>query len=787
MREVKPTQKPVPSSDVKDLFFNSGKIDEWVNSLQHEYTDRFGECHKTAAGMEWVFNQLVERFKIESEQALLAAGYAPAGTFQEGAEIVSRNGTVLWKLPDGDGDHYRWDGDLPKQVPAGSTPQSTGGVGKGAWVSVGDASLRGDLSSIDSPVIVSGMPAGFLVKSSIASGVPVSAYPDFLTACMSEPVVIINENISIDDTTIPDNAKIEVLKIQNATLCLREYDLIFNLKKNLVIDMTNNGVIHLGLKKTLVTNDFASGVNVITVNDTTGLKVGDNLATSTIMGKWNNDVRGPNDAYNFIQSINGNSLTMLNTVDEGKTLYRNTWLGNARFGKAGLSFNGNANVTIMGGEIKEAKAGYYFRARDNIQAHCIDVKFSGQFLDGFEVTGKSSIYFTRGNIKGSYDPAKQLVAWDSEGDITFDGTQVHRGNFDVEVYHSVENMRHGKLRFINGARFNGSSLLPLKPDQTDTINGGTVGEHVTYLTDSLHVHTIPSGGVELIEFGSDCVFENYMRGATGTTYSGARGNISIGELKINNSHFDCAPFYFKSNSLEISIDEMQLNDVSVKRGWEGNYYPLGYTEGRAVIFNGTTKVNPNNLNDDNEVPREFIFDTLDVSGAGLIKLRSSAKIQKAISNGANVSFSGAVEGSNSINLVTLNDGVFTGISFMPETNLKGVYFSQGTDAFESIAALRNQSGSYHGVIKLSPHKSYGGTAGLCGDIVFNIINNSPEITVGNPSSTMLNQNSARWYQAPLGVEMTASNAVIKLKLVNNVLMINIKSQNTDIGVTSFVI
>ncbi|CAB5566546.1 Uncharacterised protein [Providencia rettgeri] len=142
MREIKPTQKDVPSSDVKDLFFNSGKIDEWVNSLQHEYTDRFGKCHKTAAGMEWILNKLVERFKIESEQALLAAGYAPAGTFQEGAEVVSRNGTVLWKLPDGDGDYYRWDGDLPKQVPAGSTPQSTGGVGKGVWVSVGDAALR---------------------------------------------------------------------------------------------------------------------------------------------------------------------------------------------------------------------------------------------------------------------------------------------------------------------------------------------------------------------------------------------------------------------------------------------------------------------------------------------------------------------------------------------------------------------------------------------------------------------------------------------------------------------
>ncbi|ENU1228681.1 hypothetical protein [Providencia rettgeri] len=716
-------------------------------------------------------------------------GYAPVDSFEKGATLTSRYQVLFWEEKRA---YFRWDGKLPKVIPPNSTPNETGGIKSadnsyGLWVDVGDASLRGDLSKQDSTVKIGGVNAEFLVKSAVSGGVPVSAYPDFFTACMNEPVVIVNENISIDDTTIPDNAKIEVLKIQNATLRLRGYDLVFNLKKDLVIDMTNNGVIHLGLKKTLVTNDFASGVNVITVNDTSELKVGDNLATSTIMGKWNNDVRGPNDAYNFIQLINGNTLTMLNSVDAGKTLYRNTWLGNARFGKAGLSFNGNANVTIMGGEIKEAKAGYYFRARENIQAHCIDVKFNGQFLDGFEVTGKSSIYFTRGSIKGSYDPAKQLVAWDSEGDITFDGTQVHRGNFDVEVYHSVENMKHGKLKFINGARFNGSSLLPLKPDQPDTINGGTVGEHVTYLTDSLHVHTMPSGSVELIEFGSDCVFENYMRGATGTTYSGARGNISIGELRINNSHFDCAPFYFKKNTFNISIGAMQLNDVSVKRGWEGNYYPLGYTEGKSVIFGGITKVNPNNLSTDNEVPREFIFDTLDFSGAGLIRLRSSAKIQKAISNGANVSFSGTVEGSNSINLVTLNDGVFSGISFMPEASLKGIYFSQDTDTFESIAILRNQSGAYHGVIKISPHKSYGGTAGLCGDIVFNITNNGPDVVVGNPSTSMLTQNSARWYSAPIGVDMTGSNATVKVKLVNEVLMINIKSQNTDIGVTSYVI
>ncbi|QXX82973.1 hypothetical protein J6836_00835 [Providencia sp. R33] len=148
------TGNKVGSAAAKDLFDNSENFDKAINDRESEiWVDRLGVERVSLFGAEKKNERLVEKFRIESEQALLAAGYAPAGTFQEGAEVVSRNGTVLWKLPDGDGDHYRWDGDLPKQVPAGSTPQSTGGVGKGAWVSVGDASLRCDLSKGDGSLI----------------------------------------------------------------------------------------------------------------------------------------------------------------------------------------------------------------------------------------------------------------------------------------------------------------------------------------------------------------------------------------------------------------------------------------------------------------------------------------------------------------------------------------------------------------------------------------------------------------------------------------------------------
>lgn len=71
------------------------------------------------------------------------------GSFSTGATVDAKNELVVFT----DG-KYRWDGALPKEVPADSTPTTTGGVGDGAWVSVGDASLRSDLSSPDGDSLI---------------------------------------------------------------------------------------------------------------------------------------------------------------------------------------------------------------------------------------------------------------------------------------------------------------------------------------------------------------------------------------------------------------------------------------------------------------------------------------------------------------------------------------------------------------------------------------------------------------------------------------------------------
>lgn len=130
---TQPTNLPVPSESPRDLKFNAGKIDEFVTSMARKYIDRFGDAHYTIEGLRWV-----------AQQAIAAFGYITLDSFEDGNTLTLPNQVLRLEAT---GEYYRWDGTFPKVVPAGSTPDSTGGVGGGAWLSVGDASLRGELFS----------------------------------------------------------------------------------------------------------------------------------------------------------------------------------------------------------------------------------------------------------------------------------------------------------------------------------------------------------------------------------------------------------------------------------------------------------------------------------------------------------------------------------------------------------------------------------------------------------------------------------------------------------------
>lgn len=123
-----PTNLSVPSEKPQDLKFNAGKIDEFVTSISQQYIDRFGQAHYTIEGLRWV-----------AQQAIAAFGYITLDSFENGNTLTLPNQVLRLEAT---GEYYRWDGTFPKVVPTGSTPESTGGIGKGAWLSVGDAAAR---------------------------------------------------------------------------------------------------------------------------------------------------------------------------------------------------------------------------------------------------------------------------------------------------------------------------------------------------------------------------------------------------------------------------------------------------------------------------------------------------------------------------------------------------------------------------------------------------------------------------------------------------------------------
>lgn len=81
----------------------------------------------------------------ETQKRLAAeAGLNMVGSFLLGASVTTTDDVVFYET---DGKYYGWGGTLPKVVPAGSTPATSGGVGALLWVDRTDLMLRSDLES----------------------------------------------------------------------------------------------------------------------------------------------------------------------------------------------------------------------------------------------------------------------------------------------------------------------------------------------------------------------------------------------------------------------------------------------------------------------------------------------------------------------------------------------------------------------------------------------------------------------------------------------------------------
>ena len=119
------TKEPLGSASAKVLYDNAQNFDHLSNDRVNEtWDDRFGKPRLTWHGME-------QRYKT----ALANLGLNPVGTFQGGA-VINSAGDII--QDEETGAWYRWDDltTLPKTVPPGSTPDSTGGTGVGKWLAV---------------------------------------------------------------------------------------------------------------------------------------------------------------------------------------------------------------------------------------------------------------------------------------------------------------------------------------------------------------------------------------------------------------------------------------------------------------------------------------------------------------------------------------------------------------------------------------------------------------------------------------------------------------------------
>ncbi|MDH1410871.1 hypothetical protein N5F20_10335 [Citrobacter freundii] len=131
------TGNPLGSAAAKDLYDNAQNLDHLSLDKENEYfPDRLGNPRITWHGME-------EQFK----RSLADVGWILVESFQIGASITLINQALK---DESSGEYYRWDGALPKSVPAGSTPASTGGIGKGAWVAVGASAFGKSIAIVES-------------------------------------------------------------------------------------------------------------------------------------------------------------------------------------------------------------------------------------------------------------------------------------------------------------------------------------------------------------------------------------------------------------------------------------------------------------------------------------------------------------------------------------------------------------------------------------------------------------------------------------------------------------
>lgn len=784
-----PTQKPVPSESPIDLKYNAGKIDEFVTSMGWTYIDRFGNKHYTIEGLRWLAQQAISQF-----------GYITLDSFEDGNTLTLPNQVLRLEAT---GEYYRWDGPFPKVVSPDSTPESTGGIGPGAWLSVGDTTARQyvDMRTNTFNVEYFGFKTG--------TGQDISK---LLTAFnQAEELVFSNGDYYLDDFEMPSTAKCKKISVVNSNVVMTGYNHAFNVTDTLIIDLSANGTWTGGLKKALTTADHAIGTTQIQVDDASVFSVGDFVTTSFLIPdnygpsspwKWTNSIRYPGDEFNTILAISGNTLTVKNPVEQ-RTLMRNVYIGNWKFSAKGLNFKGAGIVRIIGGKINEFKSPMVV-AENSVKVFLHGPDMSGMTIDAFYVLDSASVVLCdKFKFKGCYDFGKQGFVHASSGDIYLLDGEWQKGNADDDVYAGSRAglVTHGKVKAFN-VTFTGTSLLPLKGTDVDSVTGQTANQLFgNRISPSRWVAT--NGGMTSGDFDTqgydfaNCQYLNYQRGVIALGGNSYNGNIIVRSLNLRDVVSVGCLFDIRANTAggySTQVRDHELRDLSVYRRYALAYYPLFFTSsGQYFVFSGELKYDAGGLTDDHRISTDTCrIDDFCIQNSGSVILTSPTNIGNILVRQAAVTKMGSGQLNDFTPVTLIQGGTLAGDLISNPTRLnrmRSVDFSFNANDSTTWVTLFTSNTAYPRVdvrIELAPRKTLAAGSGLCGVIAASLNKDGTSVgVVANVNSYISGAagNIAIWEGKVFGAQgAIADNSVHVRCLSTGEVQININSANYLSGV-----
>ena len=126
-----------------------GTIGDYRVSLKGDKGDK-GDAGVSGTGVTALVEEAVGNVVADAQtqigtaitDTIISSGFVTVDSFELGATITQRNQALRHAA---NGKLYRWSGNLPKVVPASSTPTNSGGIAANAWLEVSDQTLRSDI------------------------------------------------------------------------------------------------------------------------------------------------------------------------------------------------------------------------------------------------------------------------------------------------------------------------------------------------------------------------------------------------------------------------------------------------------------------------------------------------------------------------------------------------------------------------------------------------------------------------------------------------------------------